>query len=180
MSGYTQTQEVVSTFPAATSSSGRRAAGVGHSGSSVRATQLSSLHTCTAFLAALTNPDADGRIIVEPGIVTGGGGCRGKGCGSGSLPAGKAGKQGPTVGGTGLPTGGAGCGGRGMEEGPSLKFVLLNAAAHFSKVSLNLLTLPECLYLYLKGRLPSRVAPPPQKLSLPPCPPVTPPSCFRF
>ena len=144
MSGYTQTQEVVGTFPAATSGSGRRAAGIEHSGSSVRATQLSSLHTCTAFLAALTNPDGDGRIIVEPGNVTGGGPGRGPGGISGRPPPGKAGNQpqpqsgsGPTAAaGTRLPTGGAGGSGRGMEEGPSLKFVLLNAAAHFSKVEL--------------------------------------------
>lgn len=84
------------------------------------------LHALLGFLQALTNADADGRIVVQPPAQApqqphGGGGRSTAHGSSGGAAAAAAAAAG----------GGAGAGGAG--EG-LLKFVLLNAAAHFGRV----------------------------------------------
>lgn len=119
VSGFAHTQEVCQDAPPLGNSRFIKDGSVTGSGggSSLRVTRLSVLQACVTFIATLTNPDNDGRIIIEGG------------CSPSCVPV-----PGPLDRQTAVFPHTPQATGKQPGTEPCVKFILLNAAACFSKV----------------------------------------------
>ncbi|PSC69979.1 putative ATP-dependent RNA helicase DDX11 [Micractinium conductrix] len=117
VAGFCQAQQKQEAAAAADASAAAAAAGsAGGAPAAAEGGGTGALHALVSILQALTNADADGRIVVQPPAAAGG-------SSAGQAAAGAAHDASGAAGGSG-----------GGSAGGSLKFVLLNAAAHFGAV----------------------------------------------